>query len=162
MAAIVFFLSGCTEEKEPKPLTVTQLIAGTEKKVWKFYSIEIVDEGEIEGPYSAGEIYLPCSRDNEYVFYNNEDKIFEYTSGSVKCSTSEPEVLLEHVWSYTTANATFEFVLPLELFGALYVLPFTVKKLTETEMVLEVYFSKIYLEETDASYRVVLRSDNNS
>ncbi len=159
--AAAFFLSGCVEKWEPKPLTVTQLIAGNEKKVWKFHSIEIIDEGEVEGPYSASEIYLPCSRDNEYIFYNNEEKTFEYTSGTIKCSTSESDVLLSDAWSYTTVDATLEFALPLALFGDIYILPFTVKKLTDTEIVLEVYFTKVYVEETDASYRVTLRSDSS-
>lgn len=158
LTTLAYFWTGCAEKWEPKPLTVTQLIAGTEKKVWKFHSIEIIDEGEVEGPISVNEIYLPCARDNEYVFYNNEEKTFEYTSGAIKCTNDEPEVLLDYFWSYTTANATFEFPLPLELFGAIYILPFTVKKLTDTEMVLEVYFSKIFVDEIDASYRITLKT----
>ncbi len=159
MLAAVFLLSGCAEKWEPKPLTMTQLIAGKEKKIWKFHAIEIIDEGEVEGPISSNEIFLPCSRDNEYIFYNNQDKTFEYTSGAIKCSTSEPDVLIDDAWSYTTVDATLEFALPLALFGGIYILPFTVKKLTDTEMVLEVYFTKIYVDETDASYRVTLRSE---
>lgn len=155
-------LTGCAEQWEPKPLTMTQLIAGKEKKVWKFHSIEIIDEGEIEGPISASELYLPCARDNEYIFYNNEDKTYEYTSGTIKCTPTEENILLEHFWSYRAAGSTFEFALPLALFGDIYILPFTVKKLTETEMILEVYFSKVYIDETDASFRVVLRSDTSS
>jgi len=158
MTALVYLLTGCAEKWEPKPLTVTQLIAGTEKKVWKFHSIEIIDEGEVDGPISVNELYLPCARDNEYIFYNNEEKTFEYTSGAIKCGNSEPDVLLEYEWSYTTANATLEFPLPLELFGAIYILPFTVKTLTETEMVIEVYFSTVFVEEIDASYRITLKS----
>lgn len=158
LMAFAFIFTGCAEKWEPKPLTVTQLIAGAEKKVWKFHSIEVIDEGEIDGPISVSEIYLPCGRDNEYIFYNNEEKTFEYTSGAVKCSNDEPDLILEHFWSYTTSDATFEFPLPIGLFGGIYVLPFTVKKLTETEMVLEVYFSKVYVEEMDASYRITLKS----
>jgi hypothetical protein len=162
MLSLTFVLLGCAEKWEPKPLTVTRMIAGAEKKVWKFSSIEIIDEGETDGePITARDLFLPCARDNEYVFYNNEEKTYEYTSGTIKCSPTESNILIEHVWSYTTANATFEFALPLALFGDIYILPFTVKKLTETEMVLEVYFSKVYVDETDASFRLVLRSDNN-
>ncbi|GAA4435929.1 hypothetical protein GCM10023091_13170 [Ravibacter arvi] len=160
-AAAGFLFHGCVEKWEPKPLTVTQLIAGKEQKKWKFSSIEVIDEGTVEGPISAGEIYLPCERDNEYIFKNNEEKTFEFTSGSVKCTNTEPEVLLEHNWSYTTVNSTLEFPLPLALFGGVYILPCNVKKLTETEMVLEIYFSKVFVEEIDASYRITLRSDTS-
>lgn len=159
LAAAALFLSGCTEKWEPKPLTMTQMIAGKEKKTWKFHSIEIIDEGEVEGPISASEVYLPCSRDNEYIFYNNPDKTFEYTSGTIKCSPSDPDVFIKDSWSYTTADATLEFALPLALFGNIYILPFTVKKLTDTEIVLEIYFTKFYVDEIDASYRVTLRAD---
>ncbi len=159
IVAAAFFLSGCAEKWEPKPLTMTQLIAGKDKKIWKFSAIEIIDEGEVEGPISANEVYLPCSRDNEYIFYNNQEKTFEYTDGAVKCSASDPDVLLKDSWSYTTANATLEFALPLALFGNIYILPFTVKKLTDTEMVLEIYFTKFYVDEINASYRITLKSD---
>lgn len=161
LVVLALTLFGCSEKWEPKPLTVTQLIAGEEKKVWQLSSLEIIDEGEVEGPYTPRDLYETCARDNEYIFYNNEEKKYEFTSGAVKCSPNEPAVLLEHEWSYTTVNSTFEFALPIALFGDIYILPFTVKKLTDVEMVLEVYFSKVYVDETDASFRVVLRSDNS-
>ncbi len=154
----VLGIAGCAEKWEPKPLTVTELIAGKEKKVWKFYAIEVIDEGELDGPYSASDLYQTCDRDNEYIFYNNEEKLYEYTGGAIKCNNGDPDVLLEHSWSYTTANATFEFALPINLFGALYILPFTVKKLAADEMILEIYFDNLYQDGTDASYRVTLRS----
>ena len=140
---------------------MTQMIAGKDKKIWRFHAIEIIDEGEVDGPISANDVLLPCSKDDEYIFYNNDEKTFEYTSGTIKCDISQEDVLLSDAWSYTTANATLEFAFPIDLFGAVYVLPFTVKSLTDTEMVLEVYFTKVFVEEINASYRVTLRSDGN-
>lgn len=142
---IALMASSCSEKFEPKPMTYSQLLTGKEKKTWVLSSLTIVDQKD---PFdlAGSDVLNPCQLDDQFVFYANEEKKLEYTNGPTKCSTTEPEILITDVWQLTTANATLEMGIP-RLFGG-FKLPFIVKSLTETSMVLEYYFGDI-----DASYR---------
>ena len=69
--------SGCSEKREPKPLTYTQLLTGETKKGWLFTSIIVYDNGKPSPTYNARDIIDPCFADDQYVFYANEEKKFE-------------------------------------------------------------------------------------
>lgn len=145
VAILIGALSGCTETLDPKPLTYSQLLTGTEKKAWVLNAVTIVDEKD---PFdlAGNEVLDPCQLDDQFIFYANEEKKIEYSNGASKCRTSEPDILITDVWQFTNANATLEMGIP-RLFGG-FKLPFIVKTLTENTMVLEYYFGDI-----DASYR---------
>ncbi|AEI48937.1 hypothetical protein [Runella slithyformis] len=144
--------SSCTEKIEPKPLTYTQLLTGTEKKAWVLSSLTIIDQKD---PFdlAGNQVLDPCELDDQFVFYANEEKKMEYTNGSTKCRTAEPEILITDVWQLTNANATLEMGIP-RIFGGVK-LPFIVKTLTDNSMVLEYYFGDI-----DASYRFKFTSSS--
>jgi hypothetical protein len=143
-------MAGCSETIEPKPLTYSQLLTGTEKKAWSLTSFQVIDEGEESSLVPARNLFNgTCEADDQYVFYANSERRYEFTNGASKCAPSEPDVLLTDQWTFTNANATLEFAFP--LLNAK--LPFIVKSLTATNMTLEIYFGDI-----DASYRFVFTS----
>lgn len=146
-------LGSCSETPEPKPLTYTQLLTGTEKKTWTLTSFEIIDEGQGTGAIPASNLFNNnCEADDQFVFYANEERKYEYTNGPTKCNTTEPDILLTDTWSFTNANATLEFAFPVLSSGRL---PFIVKSLTSSSMTIE-----IYLGDIDASYRFVFSAAN--
>lgn len=150
---ILLTLGGCSESLDPKPLTYTQLLTGTEKKAWSLVSVEVIDEGEASGPIPASNFFNnACEADDQYVFYANGERKYEYTNGPTKCATSEPDILLTDTWAFTNANATLEFAFP--LLGG--IVPFTVKSLTSTSMTIEIYLDNF--QDIDASYRFVFSS----
>lgn len=119
-----------------------------------------MDEGKIN-PYRNFNVFVPnsCRRDDAYVFYANSEKKFEYTNGATKCNpATEEDVLFEDVWEYQTASATLVAALPISLFlfGDIYEFPYVIKKLTEKELVLELYESKLFADPSDISYRITL------
>jgi len=147
-------LAGCSEITEPKPLTYTQLLTGTEKKMWSLTSFEVIDDGEASGPMPASQLFNNnCEADDQFVFYANPERKYEYVNGPTKCASSEPEVLLEDTWSFVNATATLEFAFPVLSSGKL---PYIVKSLTETSMTLEIYLDE--LDNVNASYRFVFTS----
>jgi hypothetical protein len=150
-------LAGCSEIIEPKPLTYTQLLTGAEKKTWTLTSYEVIDDGEASGPIPASQLFNnTCEADDQFVFYANAERKYEYVNGPTKCATSEPEVLLEDTWSFINATATLEFVFP--IFGNVKY-PYIVKSLTENKMIIELYLDE--LDNVNASYRFVLSSSSS-
>jgi hypothetical protein len=151
---MLLFLSSCSETMEPKPLTYSQLLTGTEKKTWSLVSFEVIDEGEGSGTIPANNLFNgACEADDQFVFYANAERKYEFINGPTKCSSSEPDVLLTDSWNFTNANATLEFAFPVLSTGKL---PFIVKSLTETSMTIEIYLDDI--QGIDASYRFTLSS----
>lgn len=152
----LLFLGGCSEKTEPIPLTYSQLLTGKEKKIWSLESYEVIDEGEASGVIPASNLFDPrasCEADDQFVFYANAERKYEYINGPTKCSSSEPDVLLTDNWNFTNANATLEFAFPVLSTGPL---PFIVKSLTETSMTIEIYLDDV--QGIDASYRFTLSS----
>lgn len=150
----LLFLGGCSQVTEPTPLTYTQLLTGKEKKTWSLVSFEIIDEGEGSGTVPANNLFNgACEADDQFVFYANAERKYEFTNGPTKCSSSEPDVLLNDSWNFINATATLEFAFPVLSTGKL---PFIVKSLTETSMVIEIYLDD--LQGIDASYRFTLSS----
>ncbi len=142
----------CTQKFEPTPLTFTQLLSGTESKTWVLTSAKIIDL-KIESPEIKGSDLLdPCELDDQFVFYANEEKKLEYKNGGSKCTNGEPEILATDSWELLQGSAALDMGIP-RLFGGAK-LPFTVKSLTSSNMMLEYYFGDI-----DASYRFTFVSN---
>jgi hypothetical protein len=144
------FASSCSEKIEPKPLTYTQKLTGTEKKTWTLTTVTIVDMGD-KTDIPGRDVLPACQIDDQFIFYANDEKKLEYANGATKCRTTEPEILITDSWQFTQANATLEMAIP-RLFGP-YLIPFIVKSLTDNTMILEFYFGDI-----DASYRFTFTS----
>ncbi|MCU0339065.1 MAG: hypothetical protein MUE30_04215 [Spirosomaceae bacterium] len=144
--------SSCTEKIEPKPFTYSQLLTGTEKKTWTLSSATIVDEGD-KFDIPGRELLSACQLDDQFIFYANEERKLEYSNGSTKCRTTEPDLLFTDSWELTQANATLVMAIP-RIFGG-FLVPFTVKTLSENTLVLEVFFDDI-----DASYRFTFTSSS--
>lgn len=147
---IMTWAGSCTEKIEPKPLTYTQLLTGTEKKTWTLSSATIVDEGD-KFDIPGRDLLSACQLDDQFIFYANDERKLEYSNGTTKCRTTEPDLLFTDTWEFTQSNATLVMAIP-RVFGG-FLIPFTVKTLTENSMVLEVFFDDI-----DASYRFTFTS----
>ncbi|MFC5413089.1 hypothetical protein ACFPMF_27450 [Larkinella bovis] len=147
--ALLALFAGCSEKLEPKPVTYSQLLTGTEKKAWRMVSFQIFDNKKSDGVQNVQTIMASCEADDQYVFYANSDHKFEYTNGPSKCDTSEPDVIFDDTWTLINGNASLEFVIP--LLGGKF--PWTVRNLTETSLTVEYFFPDI-----DASYRFTFNS----
>lgn len=141
--------SGCTEKIEPTPSSYSQLLTGTEKKTWKIVSLQIFDEGQGSGVIPLQNAVSPCAADDLYTFYANDERKLELNESSLKCSASNPDLLLTDSWTLVNANATLEF--PLRILGGTF--PWTIKNLTASVLTIEYYFPDI-----DASYRFTFNS----
>ena len=139
-----WLLGGCSEKVEPKPVTYSQLLTGTEKKTWKMVSVIILDENQSSGVIPASQL-TPCVSDDLLTFYANAEHKFEASEGATKCSASDPDVYVTDTWQLVNANATLQFYIP--LLNGIY--PWTLKTLTENVMTVEYYFG----DTINASYR---------
>lgn len=144
---IGWLLGGCSEKVEPKPLTYSQLLTGTEKKSWRLVSAQIFDEGKSDGVIPAAQLDDPCIIDELCTFYADAEHKFEASQNGIKCYPNAPDVYVTDNWTLVNANATLEFYLPI-LDGKY---PWTIKTLTERVLTIEYYFPDI-----DASYRFTL------
>lgn len=135
---------GCSEKIEPKPVTYSQLLTGTEKKTWKLVSLQIFDDGQGSGVIPAQNGLNPCVADDLYTFYANDERKFELNEGASKCRAANPDLLLTDTWTLINADASLEF--PLRALGGKF--PWTIKNLTATVLTIEYYFPDI-----NASYR---------
>lgn len=144
---------GCSEKIEPKPVTYSQLLTGTEKKTWRLVSIQVFDQGQGSGVIPASEVSDPCVIDDLYTFYANAERKFEITEGASKCDPADADVFVSDQWTLINANATLEFTFPLL---ANQRLPYTVKNLTDRVLTVELYLQN--LADLDASYRLTFNA----
>ena len=146
---ILFAIAGlfleCSEKIDPKPVTYSQLLTGTDKKAWRLVSYQVIDEGVASSVISVQNNFNPCVADDQYIFYANEEHKFEVTEGATKCSQNDPDVFITDTWALVNSNASLQFVFPI-LTDQAY--PFTIKNLTSSVLTIEYYFPDI-----DASYR---------
>lgn len=145
-----WLLGGCSEKIEPKPITYSQLLTGTEKKAWRMVSVIINDAGQSSGVIPVSDLnILPCIADDLCTFYANPEHTFEASEGATKCDPKDPDIYVTDTWSLVNANATLEFFLP--VLGGKY--PWTIKNLTDKVLTVEYYFGDI-----NASYRFTFNS----
>ncbi|MBC3786140.1 hypothetical protein [Spirosoma utsteinense] len=142
--------SRCTEKIEPKPITYSQLLTGTEKKTWRIVSLQVFDEGQGSGAIPIAQSGVdPCIYDDLCTFYADDERKFEASEGASKCNAADPDIYLTDTWTLVNANASLEFYLPV-LNGKF---PWTIKNLTASVLTIEYYFADI-----DASYRFTLNA----
>jgi hypothetical protein len=147
LVVATFSGTSCSEEVAPTPYTYSQIFSGKNSKTWVFKSIVLWREGKSEIAYT-----LPsCMRDDRYIFYANNEKLYEVTNGPTKCSPDEPEVIYSDSWSFINAGATLTIAIP---FLADQSLPFTVREISSKNMLLEIF---INFELTE-SYRIGFES----
>ena len=155
VGTIGWLFGGCSEKLEPKPATYSQLLTGTDKKAWKLVSFQQIDDGQKSGVINVNTQFNPCRLDDQYVFYANPEHQFQYTNGTIKCSSTEADVLKDDAWSLVNASATLNFVIPV-FDGS--VLPYTIKNLTSTVMTVEIYLDKISTDNLNVSYQFTFNS----
>jgi hypothetical protein len=142
----VFLLAGCSEKLDPQPATYSKMLTGETSKSWRLTTLQILEKATI-----VESIPLPannCVGDDLYVFFAGTEKRFQVTEGTRKCSPTDPDLIIENNWSLTNANATLSFVVPLL---ADFPLPFILKKMTTTELSVEIYLE----DDDDTSYRLI-------
>ncbi|GAB2602060.1 hypothetical protein [Spirosoma areae] len=145
-----WLLGGCSEKIEPKPVTYSQLLTGTEKKTWRTVTFEIIDDGKSDGVRPISDTRIdPCITDDLITFYANPERKFEASEGATKCNAADPDVYVTDTWALVNANATAEFYIPV-LDGKY---PWKIKNLTDKTLTVEYYFDDI-----NASYRFTFNS----
>ncbi len=141
---IAWLLGGCSEKIEPKPVTYSQLLTGTDKKSWKMVSYQVFDSGKGSGVIPAQSSLDPCIADDVYTFYADSERKLEVSEGATKCNVQDPDIFVTDTWTLVNANASLEFYL--EILGGKY--PWTIKTLTDRALTIQYYFDDI-----DASYQ---------
>lgn len=141
---ITGLFSGCSEKLDPKPFTYSQLLTGTTSKTWRLTGIRVIENGNVQRVNVANN----CVFDDLYVFHNDDVKTFEVNEGASKCDPADPDIFVQDTWSLVNATASLTFAIPILTGQATY--PFIIKSLTETELVVEIYF-----ETDNASYRFI-------
>lgn len=71
------------------------------------------------------------------------------TEGATKCNDGDPSVIVDSSWAFVNTTASLTIIMPL-LAGQ--PLPFIVKEVDETRMVLDIYF-----DDNKSSYRFNFR-----
>lgn len=92
-----------------------------------------------------------CIRDNLYIFYANEERLYEVDNGSSKCNSNEAQALISDVWSLNSATSTLTIIFPLLSDNAL---PFTLRSLKSNELVFDIYLDN----EEKYTYKITMTS----
>jgi hypothetical protein len=127
------FGSSCSEEVKPITYDYTTVFTGKNNKVWKVDKLVVREQGEDDVTQSLSS----CEKDDEYIFHNNAERLFEVHNGNLECASGEGDVLVSYVWAFTNSSATLTMVLP-HIFGN-FLIPFIVKNATDDTMELEIY-----------------------
>ncbi len=131
---------GCSDDdRDPLPLEkqATLLAGGKEEsKTWTLVSMVV----------NGTPAPIPeCDNDNTITFYNNSLQQYKTTSNTEKCETTEPDVLEEGAWAFSTDGNTvivsgskvFAYK-QMNYFGLVTAKPGKVLELTETSFVTEI------------------------
>jgi hypothetical protein len=90
--AILCVIQSCS--KSDSSVSKTELIS---KKVWKFTGAQ--QKNTTNTWVDIFGFYMPCSKDDLYTFSANGKFYSDY--GSLKCSTSEPQIDSSKIWNFT-------------------------------------------------------------
>ncbi|MFW5726118.1 MAG: hypothetical protein ACOCX0_06695, partial [Bacteroidota bacterium] len=118
-------------------------------KAWRLTDIFLLQDDFESVNYN---IFSECFDDDEFVFYNNAQKLYEAKQGAIRCFEGE-EVYLTDSWSIVNATATISFpltqllLLPIDLND----INLTIISLSERRMVLEFPYQ-------DITFRFILES----
>ena len=143
--AIGWLLGGCSEKIEPKPVTYSQLLTGTEKKSWKMVSVAIIDDGQSSGVIPVSQLNTdPCITDDLITFYADAERKLEASQNALICYSNEPDIYVTDSWDLVNATSSLTFYIP--ILDGKYIS--TIKNLTANTLTVELYFGDI-----NASYR---------
>lgn len=149
---ILFGLSTiqCSESIEETPYTYSQMLTGEESKSWRLTEMFLLQDDFESLDYN---IFSECFDDDEFVFYNNAQKLYEAKQGSRRCFEGD-DVYLTDRWYIVNATATISFplthllLLPIELTD----INLTIISMSERRMVLEFPYQ-------DLNFRFILVSN---
>ena len=127
--------TSCSETVEPRPFTYSQIFSGKSSKTWKLKSIAFIEKDKPDQTFSLSN----CLADDRYVFYANGERLYQVEDGTNKCSFSDPDILVSDTWSFVNATASLTIILP---FLADFPLPYIVKEVDNSKMVLEIYLDE--------------------
>ena len=147
LLSIILVLLSCSENPQPVTPEFYKIITGKTKKTWKVTTIQWTGEGKSDITYSLNS----CLKDDLYVFYANEERLYEVTNGASKCSSDEADTIISDVWSFVNATSTLTIIMPLLSDSNL---PFFVRKVTSKEMTLEIYID----QDSKYSYKITMQS----
>lgn len=133
ITAVATLILSCSQGVDPTPLDYTKIISGEVSKTWKLRSISFRNAGDPDWKLSD-----PCWADDDYTFYRDAERKYEFKSGSVKCDATEQKVTITDTWAFINANSTLFFVMPLLSENAL---PFTVVDIDKNDLTLEFFFN---------------------
>lgn len=140
----------CSESIEENPYTYSQLLTGEESKTWRLTELFLLQDDFESLDYN---IFNECFDDDEFVFYNNAQKLYEAKQGSRQCFEGG-DVYLTDTWSIVNATATISFplthllLLPIELTD----INLTITSMSRRRMVLEFPYQ-------DLTFRFILESN---
>ena len=140
LGIILLLGASCSEEVTPKPFIFSKLFTGEHNKTWKVKFFEETLDGNVVDRFTIG-----CVNDDQYIFYANPERSMDFKSGSGKCFNPAEPSLVTDTWSYQSGTATLTMLLP--IFADI-PLPFTVRKVNEDDLELEIFF------DDNASYRI--------
>lgn len=145
---MMVMIFSCTENIEPTPFDYTKVISGETSKTWNLTSISFTNEGDPDWKLTDA-----CWSDDEYTFYRDDVRTFEFKTGSNKCDPAESSFTLTDTWSFSNASATLYMVIPLL---ADIPLPYTVVDVDRNDLELQIYFD----EAGTQSYLIKFESDD--
>jgi hypothetical protein len=133
LSTVILGTLSCSEEVKPTPLTYTKVFTGQTSKTWSIDKVLVRKIGQDDQPVTLS----TCERDDRYIFYANDERLFEVDNGRLSCDATEKQTLVSYTWSFSNSNASLQMVVP-HFFGN-YIIPFIVTKATSSDMVLEVF-----------------------
>lgn len=130
---IVATVISCSESLDPTPFEYSQIFSGRVSKTWSLRSIAFRNTGDDDWKLTEA-----CWSDDAYIFYRDAERKFEFKSGSTKCDPQESKVTITDTWSFSNANATLSFIIPILSDNAL---PFTVVDVDNNDLTVEIFFN---------------------
>jgi hypothetical protein len=128
----LFLFSRCTEDVKPIPLTYWKVFTGSDHKAWSIQYFTLKQDGKEDQKLTLSS----CETDDQYIFYANSDRQYTITNGTKKCSSDDPDVLVNDSWTFVNATATLTIIIPSFSDSAL---PFFVKQVDSNTMTLQIF-----------------------
>ncbi|HTJ51986.1 MAG TPA: hypothetical protein VL443_21140 [Cyclobacteriaceae bacterium] len=135
----------CTEDVKPIPLTYWKVFTGDDHKAWSIQYLTLKQDGKEDQTFALAS----CEADDQYIFYANSDRQYTISNGTKKCSTDDPDVLVNDTWAFLNATATLTIIIPISPFPSS-PLPFFVKQVDNNTMTLQIFVD----QENTISYLV--------
>jgi len=109
VAVASFVISSCTKDKIVPTVAETSgvTLAGAKgsSKSWKLSSASSSQSGGTEQAVALN----TCLLDNVYKFSNNSTQDFQHTEGTIKCTSSDPNIVEDGSWAFTVDGKNLLF-----------------------------------------------------